>query len=914
MGRIQSDVGLVTGIKISETVEQLMAVQSRPKETLQTRLAGMKAEQTAITQLMVVTLGVQLAGKQLNNASVYQARAATTSDAKFLTATARSTATVGDYQFTPVRKAQTHQVQSSGFAAKDQALGGGEFTVRMGGFLQGDVDLQDLNGGAGVPRGKLRITDRSGASAVIDLRFAKTIEDVLKTINSTDAINVTASAVGDRLELTDNTGASVSNLKVQEVSGGTTAAGLGLATIDVASATATGSDVLRLSEAFSLIRLNDGNGLSIRGSAADLSVTFQDGSAPLEIDFDDEKTLGDVLDTINAADPARLKAELSADGDRIVLTDLTAGGGTFAVTSTADGTVAEDLGLTGTASGGVITGGRLLGGLRSSLLQSLNGGQGLGALGSLELTDRSGATATVDLSAAETMDDVISAINGAGLGIEASYNQAGNGIKLTDTTGASASNLIVANGDGTNTADKLKLAVNASQTVADSGELHKQILSEGTLLSSMNGGKGVAQNSFILRDTNGLSASISFSQLKPETLGDVIDAINELPTAIRARINDTGDGILLEDTAHGSDTLSVQEVGSGTAAKDLKLLAAVKTVDIGGQPTQVIDGTTAVTATLDADDTLEDLVTKLNEAGGSFKASILNDASGSQPFHLSLVSQAAGKSGRLLATSSLSGVSFQDVVQAQDALLVAGDATLGRLVSSSSNTFTDIVAGIDVTVQGATTDPITVSVATSNATFVTGIKQFVAQYNSLRDKLDSLDFFKSNDSSRGVLFGSSETLRIRNDVSRFVTGRFFGLGAFQNLSQMGVTLDESGKLSLNEEKLKAAYDKDPAAVEKFFTDEDQGFVTKLNKTIDGLAGAENSVLINRVQSLNEKVEQSNLRLSQMDTQLEKERERLLLTFYNLETAISKLQSNLTAITNLSQNLALASFSNTSRRS
>jgi flagellar hook-associated protein 2 len=99
----------------------------------------------------------------------------------------------------------------------------------------------------------------------------------------------------------------------------------------------------------------------------------------------------------------------------------------------------------------------------------------------------------------------------------------------------------------------------------------------------------------------------------------VIDAINALPTAIRARINDTGDGIALEDTAHGADTLRVAEVGSGTTAKDLKLLTAAKTVTIAGQPTQVIDGTTTVTATLDTDDTLEDLVSKLNDAGGSFR-------------------------------------------------------------------------------------------------------------------------------------------------------------------------------------------------------------------------------------------------------------------------------------------------------
>ena len=58
------------------------------------------------------------------------------------------------------------------------------------------MDLSALNGGAGVERGKIRITDRSGESEVIDLRFALTIDDVLKQINSSDNIDVIAVAAG----------------------------------------------------------------------------------------------------------------------------------------------------------------------------------------------------------------------------------------------------------------------------------------------------------------------------------------------------------------------------------------------------------------------------------------------------------------------------------------------------------------------------------------------------------------------------------------------------------------------------------------------------------------------------------------------------------------------------------------------
>ena len=81
-----------------------------------------------------------------------------------------------------------------------------------------------------------------------------------------------------------------------------------------------------------------------------------------------------MLTTINAADPAKLKAQLSADGDHIELIDLTSGGSTFQVKNFLAGSAASDLGLTGAESSGTITSRRLRGGLKSPLLSSLKGG------------------------------------------------------------------------------------------------------------------------------------------------------------------------------------------------------------------------------------------------------------------------------------------------------------------------------------------------------------------------------------------------------------------------------------------------------------------------------------------------------------------------------------------------------------
>ena len=149
-----------------------------------------------------------------------------------LNATANASSTTpaaqGSYQYTPVQVAQTQQWESSSLTSDSTPLGAGTLTFGYGGFVNQPVNVDLLNGGAGISPGSIQITDRSGATATVNLTGVQNIGDVVNAINSTAGIHVQAALVGDHLQLTDTSGASSSNLKVQEVSGGTTAASLGL--------------------------------------------------------------------------------------------------------------------------------------------------------------------------------------------------------------------------------------------------------------------------------------------------------------------------------------------------------------------------------------------------------------------------------------------------------------------------------------------------------------------------------------------------------------------------------------------------------------------------------------------------------------------------------------------------------------
>ena len=56
MARIQSSIGLVTGIPITDTVDQLIAVSARPRDTLVGRTNKLQSEQLAIGELTAVVI------------------------------------------------------------------------------------------------------------------------------------------------------------------------------------------------------------------------------------------------------------------------------------------------------------------------------------------------------------------------------------------------------------------------------------------------------------------------------------------------------------------------------------------------------------------------------------------------------------------------------------------------------------------------------------------------------------------------------------------------------------------------------------------------------------------------------------------------------------------------------------------
>jgi flagellar hook-associated protein 3 FlgL len=284
------------------------------------------------------------------------------------------------------------------------------------------------------------------------------------------------------------------------------------------------------------------------------SIQLSNGVTTKIVDLSTADTIGDVQNLINAAGVGGITASIAPSGNSLQLS----GGASDNITvNDTGGTVAADLGIlqkTPLGAGTAVVGADVNPSVTElTKLSDLKNGAGIDTKG-LILTNGL-TTATVDLSSATTVEDLINAINGSKTGVLAKINDAGNGIDLVNPT------------QGV----QMTIGENGGTTAADLGI---RSLSPSTKLADLNGGRGVqtsngAELQISRKDGTNFQVEIGNAQ----TIQDVIDAINTADAGggVTASFATTGNGIVLNDSTTGPNQLSVISINFSSAAKDLGL-------------------------------------------------------------------------------------------------------------------------------------------------------------------------------------------------------------------------------------------------------------------------------------------------------------------------------------------------------
>lgn len=312
--------------------------------------------------------------------------------------------------------------------------------------VQGSADLtpnltpgtliSDMGGatGNGVRLGTIVIGNGT-ATAQVDLSKAVSAQDIVNAINAAGVGGITAALSGQGITLS---GGPSDDITVQD-SGGTTAADLGILQNIGGGA---GASVVGTTLQPRVTPLTPVSALKL-GAAIDLAsgLKITSGTKTVVVTFTGATNVQDLLNDINGAG-VPVKAQINAAGTGIDI--INPAQGPAMTIAENGGTTAADLGV------------RSFG--PQTPLSDLNNGKGIGLAKSgadFQVTRSNGTSFTVSLAGAQTVQDVISAINTAdgGAGVTASFATSGNGIVLTDTAGGAGTLTVTAQNFSTSAAD-----------------------------------------------------------------------------------------------------------------------------------------------------------------------------------------------------------------------------------------------------------------------------------------------------------------------------------------------------------------------------------------------------------------------------------------------------------------------------
>jgi flagellar hook-associated protein 2 len=804
-------------------------------------------------------------------------------------------------------------VRDGSYDFKITTRNGREFDVDLGRVdnpITVDTLIEDLNNGAGVTVNgdsteDIKFVDRDGVEHDVDLTGIVTVQDFIDRVNDqTDGdITITVHADGDKFTVTDNTGGT-GLLKV-----------LGAGPLETQTAEDLGI-------------------LEITGVDA---VSF-DGDALVNADHTPAaRTIQDVIDRINNADDTggapnagHIVATIAADGVSLQLEDTVGGGpgdNFTVVASPTNAYAARDLGIESAGAGGsIIDGNRLIAGLNSVLVRSLNGGAGIGTDSNLIIQDRAGSGDAFVIDPDGSVSEIVDQINASAfIDVTASLNDAGNGLLITDNTGSTISNLIVT-GD---VADDLQIDTGPLGVDADfyrGDNLQLRYVAEGTSLSLLNYGRGIGLGEFRITDGDGDQATVNIGS-DAVTVYDIINEINGIADAgdvdITARINDTGDGIQIDNDL-GTGLIKVESI-SGSTADDLNILGQATTE--GGS----IDGSYEATVALNASDTINEIVEAINDAGIPVTASTLNTGVGATPIQMVLTSGIAGTAGDLVVDDQGFGLGLTTLSEAKDAKVFFGseDPAEATLIKRSSNTLDNVLSGVSIDLHSASDDPVTLTITRDTQTIEDKVGEFVAAFNDAVGRIDQYDFYNVETEEKGVLLGNPTTLQVRSGLFRLVQQRATGVDTqFEYLSQVGITVGADGVLTFDQDKFREAYEADPEAVENLFTafegstttteeiapgvtieTNEQtytslGFADLFDQLLEGLTNSIDGTMTVADEAIQDQIELTRDRIEDFDDRLEAKRERLEREFTAMEAALAQLQSQNNSLLSLVSNLSL----------
>ncbi len=349
-----------------------------------------------------------------------------------------------------------------------------------------------------------------------------------------------------------------------------------------------------------------------------------------------------------------------------------------------------------------------------------------------------------------------------------------------------------------------------------------------------------------------------------------------------------------------------RSTGSASPTAQFAATEAEFTITVGGnQHLITVNGTPTLQSIADAINAADDA----NATG--VRADVVDTGDLTTPgqrYQLVVRSTTTGPEGAFSLEPSLpgAGTPFENLIEQIDSTFVTQPTQSelvvnGLTVRRSSNRISDLFPGVtlDLKSNAHPDQEVTITVGNDAEATTKKVQDFVDAYNKVVDFFTEQGALDAEGKPKSALFGDSTVRSMRSNLRSIVGGSVAtGNQAFQMLSQLGITADTAGKLTLDQTKLEAALAADEDAAATVFTMTGTGIAGRLidqidvyTDSVDGLIKGRNDTFDRQVKDTQSRIDQAERRLTMYEKQLEAK-------YANLESLLSRLQSQGSSVGNI----------------
>ncbi|WP_269791842.1 flagellar filament capping protein FliD [Stenotrophomonas sp. Iso1] len=202
---------------------------------------------------------------------------------------------------------------------------------------------------------------------------------------------------------------------------------------------------------------------------------------------------------------------------------------------------------------------------------------------------------------------------------------------------------------------------------------------------------------------------------------------------------------------------------------------------------------------------------------------------------------------------------------------------------SSSNSISDIIAGVTLDLTKAEAGTTTVlSITQNNEPLKTAVQAFVTAYNAATSLLKTSSAYDAEKDKASVLTGDSMIRGMQQQLRGQLSANVI------DLKELGLTITKDGTLSLDASTFDKAMAKNPAAAEALVGKSGslyEGMNSILKSNLDTGTGT----LVQRTDALNKEIKKLEKQLDDLDLRMEKVSARYTAQFTAMDKLVSQMQ-------------------------